>query len=114
MPDLEMLLRDVRPVPDTAWAARLDARVAARFPSPPPRWKTALIAVRDHLFTIGAVGAVASLIVVMVIAGVSSNSGDDSADRGNKMAAPASDSSDSGGASASSGSSGSIKKESGA
>ena len=28
MPDLEMLLREVRPVPDPAWATKLDARVA--------------------------------------------------------------------------------------
>ena len=34
MPDLETLLRDVRPAPDPAWAAKLDARVAARFPEP--------------------------------------------------------------------------------
>jgi len=27
MPDLEMLLREVRPVPDPAWTAKLDARV---------------------------------------------------------------------------------------
>ena len=33
MPDLEMLLRDVRPAPDPAWTAKLDARVAARFPA---------------------------------------------------------------------------------
>ena len=37
MPDLEMLLRDVRPAPDPDWTARLDAQVAARFPRPVPR-----------------------------------------------------------------------------
>ena len=58
MPDLEMLLRDVRPAPDPAWATRLDARVAARFPKPPPAWKKPLIAVREHFFAFGAVAAV--------------------------------------------------------
>ena len=32
MPDLETLLRDVKPAPDPAWATKLDARVAAGFP----------------------------------------------------------------------------------
>src|SRR4051794_33673558 len=89
MPDLEMLIRDVRPVPDPAWTARLDARVAARFPGPPPRWKTALTTVRDHVLAIGAVGAVASLIVVFVIAGVSYDGAGDSGDSGSSGAASA-------------------------
>ena len=37
MPDLETLLRDVKPAPDPQWAGKLDARVAAGFPSPPSR-----------------------------------------------------------------------------
>ena len=54
MPDLEMLLRDVRPAPDPAWAARLDARVAAGFPGPPPRWKKTLRALREHFAALSA------------------------------------------------------------
>src|SRR3954468_10879915 len=78
MPDLEPLLREVRPVPDGAWAQRLDARVSARFPGPPPRWKAALERLRTHFMAIGAIGAVASLIVVFIAVGVSSNGSDDS------------------------------------
>ncbi len=37
MPDLETLLRDVKPAPDPAWALKLDTRVAHRFPTPPSR-----------------------------------------------------------------------------
>ena len=60
MPDLEMLLRDVRPAPDPAWTAKLDARVAARFPGPPPRWKAPLSPLRDHLLAFVAAAATAS------------------------------------------------------
>jgi hypothetical protein len=78
MPDLETLLRDVRPVPEPAWAARLDARAAAGFPGPPPRWKAPLIALRDHILALGAVGAVVSAVIALVIvAGVTyDNTGD--------------------------------------
>src|SRR5215217_1116177 len=90
MPDLEMLLRDVRPVPDPAWATKLDARVAARFPGPPPRWKAPLIAFREHLMAIGAVATVGSLIVVLVVAGLSVDRGsDDSASSGSAKSAAA-------------------------
>jgi hypothetical protein len=90
MPDLEMLLREARPAPDPAWAARLDARVAARFPGPPPRWKTMLESIRVHFMALSAVGAVGALIVALVIAAPSFNGGDDS-DSGNTaaMKAPA-------------------------
>src|SRR3954453_4756565 len=80
MPDLEMLLRDVRPAPDPAWTARLDARVAARFPGPPPRWKVALETIRMHFMALRAVGAVGALIVALVIAAPSFNSGDSAED----------------------------------
>src|SRR4051794_41859670 len=76
MPDLEMLLRDVRPAPEPAWAERLDARVASRFPGPPPRWKAPLITLRDHMLAMGAVATVASLLIVLVIAAPSFNGGD--------------------------------------
>ena len=58
MPDLEMLLRDVRPAPDPAWATKLDARVAARFPKPTPAWKKPLIVFREHFFAFSAVATV--------------------------------------------------------
>jgi hypothetical protein len=89
MPDLETLLRDVRPVPEPAWAARLDARVAARFPGPPPRWKAPLIALREHVLAFGVVGAVASMLVVLVLAGISSDGGDDSSSNSSSASKPA-------------------------
>jgi hypothetical protein len=78
MPDLEMLLRDVRPVPDGAWTQRLDARVAARFPGPQPRWKTALEKLRLHFLAISAVGAVSAMVIALIAAGVSYDGGGDS------------------------------------
>ena len=53
MPDLETLLRDVKPAPDQQWATKLDARVAAGFPTPPSRYRRARIAFRDHFFAFG-------------------------------------------------------------
>src|SRR3954463_509374 len=70
MPDLEMLLHDVRPAPEPDWAARLDARVADRFPGPPPRWK----ALRENFFAFGVAGALASMVIVVVVLGVRSHS----------------------------------------
>ena len=67
MPDLETLLREVRPRRDPTWTTKLDARVAARFPGPPPRWKAPLIAFRDHFFAFGAVATIASLLIVVVL-----------------------------------------------
>jgi hypothetical protein len=105
MPDLEMLLRDVRPVPDPAWAARLDARVAARFPGPPPRWKRPLIALRDHMLAIGAVATVAAaaMALIVVIASIEPG-GDDEEPASGGAAAPmtAAPEMDSGGGGASS------------
>jgi Domain of unknown function (DUF4349) len=63
--DLETLLRDVRPEPDPAWTARLDSRVAARFPGPPPRWRRPFTFARGHLVPLGSLAAVA-LVVVLV------------------------------------------------
>ena len=77
MPDLETLLRDVKPAPDPAWTLKLDTRVANRFPGPPPRWKRPFIAVRDHLLAIFAALAVASVMGVIVIAGLSGAGGGD-------------------------------------
>jgi len=85
MPDLEMLLRDVRPVPDPVWVEQLDRRVAARFGILPPRWRRAVDALRENLFALGstvAIGA-AALVLVLVIANADF-SGSDS-DEGGSM-----------------------------
>ena len=36
--DLEALVRATHPVPDPEWAARLDTRMAQRFPDAMPPW----------------------------------------------------------------------------
>jgi hypothetical protein len=91
MPDLETLLRETRPAPDPAWAARMDARAAAGFPSPPPRWRIALTALRDHFLALSAVGAVASVLIVLVVVGVQfDRGGDDSGVGGSGEATTAS------------------------
>ena len=94
MPDLEMLLRDVRPAPDPAWATKLDARVAARFPKPTPAWKKPLIAFREHFFAFGAVATVGCAILALVVVGIrySNGSSDDSGSVAMTEQAPSSDS----------------------
>jgi len=77
MPDLEMLLRDVRPAPEPAWAAKLDARVAARFPKPTPAWKKPLIAFREHFFAFGAVATVGCAVLALVVVGIRYSGGSD-------------------------------------
>ncbi len=108
MPDLEMLLRDVRPAPDPAWTARLDARVAARFPKPTPAWKKPLIAFREHFMALSAVATVGCLLLAFVLVVAPNMGGDDEEAAGGSggMAMPASEGaeksapeSDSGGAS---------------
>jgi hypothetical protein len=91
MPDLETLLRDVRPVPDPKWAARLDARVAARFPGRPSRLQRVRMAFRAHFLALGAVGAVTSVFILMIV-GLSSMdmSGDEEGSSGAGGAEPAS------------------------
>src|SRR4051812_27193928 len=86
MPDLEMLLRDVRPVPEPSFAARLDARVARGFPRPPALWKRPLLAMRDHMLALGTLTAVAGAIVVLVFAGLSSRGSDDESASGGASA----------------------------
>ena len=57
MPDLETLLREVRPAPDPAWAARLDTRVAAPVSRPAAALEARrFIALREHFLAFGAVG----------------------------------------------------------
>ena len=93
MPDLETLLRDVRPVPDPTWATKLDARVAARFPTPPSRLQRARAGFQAHFLALGAVGAVASVLIlfVVVIAPSIEMGGEDDAEpaSGGSAAAPA-------------------------
>src|ERR1700712_3840834 len=79
MPDLETLLREVRPVPDGVWAARLDSRVAARFPGPVPRWKRMLDTFRAHFLAFGAVATVATFLIVVISSVDFSSSSDDAA-----------------------------------
>src|SRR4051812_23151534 len=88
MPDLEMLLRDVRPTPEPHWAGSLDRKVAAGFPRPPALWKRPFIALRAHVFAFGAVATVASMIVVLVIVASHLSTGsDDSKSSGGSVAA---------------------------
>src|SRR5689334_14552601 len=90
MPDLEMLLRDVRPVPNPDWAARLDKRAAAGFPSPPSPPKRFLRGIRNHFAALSLATATvgALLVVVLVIANLDTSSSDN-ADVGSSAAAPA-------------------------
>jgi hypothetical protein len=67
MPDLETLLREVKPEPDHQWATKLDAKVAAGFPTPPSRLKRARRTISEHFFAFGAVGAVASVLILFVV-----------------------------------------------
>jgi hypothetical protein len=95
MPDLEMLLRDVRPAPNAAWAEKLDARVAARFPGPVPAYKRKLQAFREHLAALMLVTASAAavlLVLVVVVKNVDSTGGDkeaSTASSGSSASAPA-------------------------
>ena len=89
MPDLETLLRDVKPAPDPKFTAKLDARVAAGFPTPPSRLKRARRAFAEHFFAFGAVGAVASVLILFVVligSSVELGGGDDEAASGGSMA----------------------------
>src|SRR3954451_8447548 len=82
MPDLEMLLRDIRPAPEPAFAARLDARVAGGFPGPPPRWEAPFLAVRAHFLALGTAAAIAGVIAVLVVAGARHDGSEDDAASG--------------------------------
>lgn len=62
MPDLETLLRDVRPAPDPVWATRLDARAEAGFPRAWRRWLT--------IRTTGLTLATASVAAVIALGAV--------------------------------------------
>src|SRR3954464_491861 len=93
MPDLEMLLRDVRPVPNPDWAARLDKRAAAGFPGPVPGWKKKLQALRAHFAALSLATATVGalfLVVIVIAKNVDTGGSDDSASGGVAMQAPAS------------------------
>ena len=66
MPDLEMLLREVRPAPDPGLGRAARHAGRARFPGPAAALEAPLIALRDHLLAFGAVGTVATLLIVLV------------------------------------------------
>src|SRR3954447_5339121 len=91
MPDLEMLLRDVRPVPNPDWAARLDKRAAAGFPSRPSRPKRALRGLRDHFAAWSLAAATAATLLVIVLVGIKlqDGAGSDDAASGSSASAPA-------------------------
>lgn len=82
MVDLETLIRDARPAPDPAWAAKLDARVAAGFPKPTPAWKKPLIAARGHFMALSAVATVGCLLVAFVLVMGQNVGTDDSGEAG--------------------------------
>jgi hypothetical protein len=90
MPDLEMLIRDVRPEPHPGWAAKLDARVAARFPKPTPAWKKPLIAFRANFMALSAVATVGCVLVALaLVAAPNLGGGDDAETAGGASSAPA-------------------------
>lgn len=67
MPDLETLLRDVKPAPDPAWTLELDTRVAHRFPKPPSRARRVLRALRAHWMASTAGLVVAGFVALIVV-----------------------------------------------
>jgi hypothetical protein len=103
MPDLEMLLRDVRPAPNPDWAARLDKRVAERFPGPVPGWKRKLQALRIHFAALSlATATVGAVFLVVIFAVKNVDTGGSDSDTSVAMKAPPSADSSSGGAAGSS------------
>jgi Domain of unknown function (DUF4349) len=92
LPDLEALVRATRPVPDPAWAARLDGRAAAGFARAP--WYGRL------RFDYVPALAVASALTVLVVVAVALSGGSDNASNGSRAggAAPMSDGAGSGSA----------------
>lgn len=72
MPDLETLLRDVKPAPDPAWTLKLDTRVAHRFPQPPSRRQRLARVLRAHLGFVTAGVVVTSMVAAMVVVALGS------------------------------------------
>ncbi len=92
MSDLETLLRELRPEPDPAWTARLDSRVANRFPAPPPKWRLPFMFLRRNVLAVGSLAALA-LVIVFVATQVNHSGSDgfssDSAKSGSSASRPA-------------------------
>ena len=65
--DLEALVRATRPVPDPAWAARLDSRAARGFPDAAAALVRAAVRAAARA-TSSPLGALASVLVVLVAA----------------------------------------------
>jgi Domain of unknown function (DUF4349) len=80
LPDLEALVRATRPLPDPAWAARLDSRVARGFPDAAPVWYLWPFAlIRSNLVPAGALASVVVLLAAVVLTGVNGRGSDDNA-----------------------------------
>jgi hypothetical protein len=91
MPDLETLLRDVRPTPRPEFTTKLDSRVAARFPGPVPAWKRKLRTLRDHMAALTLATATAGALMLILVVAVKTVSvgGDDEANSAAGDSAPA-------------------------
>jgi hypothetical protein len=115
MPDLETLLRDVRPTPRPEFTAKLDSRVAARFPAPLPGWKRKLHSLRDHMAALTLATATAGALMLVLVVGVKmvGSGGGDDASTASSGSAPAMDIPEMSRDSSSSGGSTTAKKESG-
>jgi hypothetical protein len=93
LPDLEALVRATRPLPDLEWAARLDGRVARRFPDAAPPWYLwPRELLRANLVPAGALAGVALVVVVLVALHPSFTGNVDDSASGGSGASSASDS----------------------
>ena len=92
--DLETLVRATRPVPDPEWTARLDTRVARRFPDAAPPWHLWLVQLlRANLVPVGALAGLALAVTVIAVAHPQLGSNDNaSSSSSGGGAAPAPDS----------------------
>jgi hypothetical protein len=77
--DLALLLRDERPQPTPAWAARLDRRVEAGFPARPRRERTFWVWTRNAA---PGLGLAAAVVLVIVGAATLPQGSDDAGDAG--------------------------------
>jgi hypothetical protein len=94
MPDLETLLKDVRPAPRPEWTARMDAKVAARFPGPVPAHRRWLRALREHFAALSlATATAAALFLVVIVVATNVDGGDNYASSGGSGSTAASESS---------------------
>src|SRR3954454_20030887 len=87
MPDLETLLREVRPAPRPEWASRMDARVAARFPGPVPVHRKALRGLRTHFAAFALATASLATVLLIVVVAVKVQNGTGSEDAGSSSSA---------------------------